>query len=219
MRKTLVGVVIAALVAVAAVVSYGLTYQDSTDLNMNRMHGSVSTTMGSPVLGSSDAPVTIVEFGDYQCHACHNWFHNIKPAIQENYIDTGRANLVFLDMAFLGRDSPVAAQATYCAQEQGAYWEYHDRLYEEQQPQIDGGWASRDNLKAIAADIGMDKELFDACLDSNKYEQRVRNNMDEGLKHGVNSTPTFIIVFDSGAERIVKGAQPYSVFDRILSES
>ena len=79
----------------------------------------------APVLGSKDATVTIIEVGDYQCHMCKLWFEETRPQIVENYIETGKANLVFLDMPFLGSDSTPASEATYCADDQGKYWEYH----------------------------------------------------------------------------------------------
>ena len=77
---------------------------------------------GSPPLGSESAPITIVEFGDYQCEACYAWFHNTRDTLIDNYIETGKAKLVFVDLAFLGRDSPKAAQASYCAEDQEKYW-------------------------------------------------------------------------------------------------
>ena len=106
---------IAAIVIIGIIASISLNQNDyeALNLDMERSHGTVSTAMGSPILGSPNAPITIVEFGDYQCHQCYNWFHNTKPAIEENYIDTGKANLVFVDLAFLGRDSPKAAVASY----------------------------------------------------------------------------------------------------------
>ena len=114
---------------VGIAVSYSASPSETVNLDMGRTHGTISTAMGSPILGDTSAPITIVEFGDYQCHQCYNWFHNTKPAIVQDYIDTGKANLVFVDLAFLGRDSPKAAQASYCAEDQGMYWEYHDTLY------------------------------------------------------------------------------------------
>lgn len=207
------GVAVAAAVIVAVAVS-GISPQEQ---DMARTYGTVATDTGSPILGDPDAPITLIEFGDYQCHACHRWFHNIKPAIQENYIDTGRANLIFMDMAFLGSDSPKAAQATYCANEQGMYWEYHDHLYESQESRIDNGWAGTDNLKAFASDLGMDTESFNSCLDSGRYSERVQENISEGQRNGVRATPTFIIVLADGDQQVVRGAQPYSVFNQIMS--
>ena len=102
--------------------------------------GGVDLSHASPVFGETDAPVTIIEFGDYQCPNCQKWFLNTKPDIVTNYIDTGKANLYFVDLAFLGDDSLTASAATYCAEEQGLYWEYHSYLYSNQRG-IDGGWA------------------------------------------------------------------------------
>jgi len=79
----------------------------------------VNLENGSPPLGSESAPITIVEFGDYQCEACYHWFHNTRSTLIDNYIETGKAKLVFVDLPFLGRDSPKAAHASYCADDQG----------------------------------------------------------------------------------------------------
>jgi len=127
-KGVIIGVIAIAIIAGVAA-SLSASPAETVNLDMSRTHGTISTAMGSPILGDPSAPITIVEFGDYQCHQCYNWFHNTKPAITRDYIDTGKANLVFVDMAFLGRDSPKAAQASYCAEEQGMYWEYHDMLY------------------------------------------------------------------------------------------
>ena len=207
---------IAAIIAIAIVAGATSSSDlESLNLDMERSHGTVSTAMGSPVLGDPDAPITIVEFGDYQCHQCYNWFHNTKPAITENYVDSGMVNIVFVDMAFLGRDSSPAAQATYCAEEQGAYWEYHDLLYNSQSPKIDDGWANSERLKAFAFSLGLDMELFESCLDSGKYKKRVQYNVNEAKQHGVRGTPTFVIVGPNGQEQFA-GAQPYSTFKRVL---
>ena len=172
--------------------------------------------MGSPILGDPSAPVTIVEFGDYQCHQCYNWFHNTKPLISRDYIDSGKANLVFVDLAFLGRDSPTAAQATYCAEDQGKYWEYHNMLYNSQEPRIDNGWANNERLKAFAFGLGLDMELFASCLDSSKYAKRVQYNIEQAREEGTTGTPTFVIVGPSGQQEKVVGAQPYSVFKQVI---
>ena len=125
---------------------------------MERTHGTISTAMGSPVMGSESAKVTIVEFGDYQCHQCYNWYHNTKDSIVENYIETGKSNLVFVDLAFLGRDSLKAAAASYCAEEQGKYWEFHDLLYNYQE-EIDSELTNSERLKAFASSLDLDREL------------------------------------------------------------
>jgi protein-disulfide isomerase len=182
---------------------------------MGQTHGTVSTAMGSPILGSESAPITIIEFGDYQCEQCYKWYHTTKDSIVQNYIETGKANLIFVDLAFLGRDSPKAAAASYCAEEQGKYWEYHDLLYNFQEG-VDSGWANSERLKAFAQSLELDEELFNSCVDSGKFAKRVQFNTNEAKKQGAKGTPTFIIVNSEGEQQKLVGAQPYSVFQRVL---
>jgi protein-disulfide isomerase len=213
------GLVTGGIIAVVIVGIVGAYFASTSTENSNqditRTHGTVSTAMGSSILGNPSAPITIVEFGDYQCHQCYNWFHNTKPAIFENYVDTGKANFVFVDLAFLGKDSPKAAQASYCAEDQGKYWQYHDILYNSQESEIDNGWAGPERLKAFAFSLGLDMELFQSCLDTGKYSKRVQYNIDEAKKHGVKGTPGFFIVGPNDQQQI-GGAQPYSVFKQVM---
>jgi len=213
-KGVIIGVIVIAIIAGVAA-SLSAPASETVNLDMGRTHGTISTAMGSPILGDPSAPITIVEFGDYQCHQCYNWFHNTKPAIFQDYIETGKANLVFVDMAFLGRDSPKAAQASYCAEEQDMYWEYHDMLYNLQESKIDGGWANTERLKAFAFSLGLDNELFESCLDSGKYSKRVQYNTQQARDHGVRGTPGFFIVGPDGQQQL-GGAQPFSVFKQIL---
>ena len=167
---------------------------------------------GSPILGSESAPITIVEFGDYQCEACYAWFHTTRDTLIDNYVETGKAKLLFVDLPFLGRDSPMAAQASYCAEDQGQYWEYHEMLYTFQDGHPDSGWADRDRLNSFAFSLDMNIDEFNDCMDSSKYKNRVKANYDEAVKNGVQSTPTFIIISEDGKREQFSGSQPYSVF-------
>jgi len=167
---------------------------------------------GSPPLGSESAPITIVEFGDYQCEACYAWFHNTRDTLIDNYIETGKAKLIFVDLPFLGRDSPKAAHASYCADDQGKYWEYHTILYTFQDGPPDSGWADRDRLNSFAFSLDMNMDEFNECMDSSKYKQRVKANYDDAVKNGATQTPTFILVSSDGTTKKLGGAQPYSVF-------
>ncbi|MCH7647254.1 MAG: DsbA family protein [Thaumarchaeota archaeon] len=195
---------------------YFSSYDDNViNLDMGRQVGDVNTSLGSPLLGSTSAPVTIIEFGDYQCPKCKEWFLNTKPDIVTNYIDTGKANLIFVDIAFLGKDSMPAARATYCAEEQGRYWDYHAFLYTNQMG-IDNGWANIDSQKAYASNLGFDMDLFVGCMDSGKYEKRVQFNTEESQKNGVTGTPTFIIVGPQGQQERILGPQPFAVFEKII---
>ena len=215
-KGIIIGIIAVAFIAGIAAASYSSSQSETVNLDMERTHGTISTAMGSPILGNPSAPVTIVEFGDYQCHQCYNWFHNTKPKLVQHYIDTGKTNLVFVDLAFLGNDSPKAAQASYCAEDQGMYWEYHDVLYNSQEPMIDGGWANSERLKAFAFNMGLDMELFESCLDSGKYSKRVQYNKQQAMEHNVRGTPGFFIIGPDGQQQKLVGAQPFSVFKQIL---
>jgi len=214
-KKGLLFGIIISIIVVGVILVYFTSSVETANTDV-RLHGTISTTMGSPIIGSPSAPITIVEFGDYQCHQCYNWFHNTKPSIFQNYVDIGKVNLVFVDLAFLGRDSPKAAQASYCAEDQGKYWEYHNQLYISQESKIDNGWANSERLKSFAFSLGLDSELFDSCLDSGKYAKRVQTNIAEAKKFGVSGTPTFFIIGPNGQQEKLVGAQPFSVFTQVL---
>ena len=172
----------------------------------------VNLENGSPPLGSESAPITIVKFGDYQCEACYHWFHNTRSTVIDNYIETGKAKLVFMDLPFLGRDSLTSAQASYCAEDQGKYWEYHTMLYTFQEIEEYDRWADRDKLNSFASSLDMNMDEFNECMDSSKYKNRVKANFDEAVRNGVQSTPTFILFSQDNKLEMFAGAQPYSVF-------
>ncbi len=211
-RSIVTGVIVAAIV-IGIVASYSSLDQTVNHV-MERTHGTISTDMGSPILGNPDAAITIVEFGDYQCEQCHAWYHETRPTIVRNYIDTGKVNPVFVDLAFLGKDSIPASMATSCAEDQYAYWEYHDLLYTSQES-IDGGWANSERLKAFAFSLDLDMELFESCLDDSKYLKRVQYNIQQARENGVMGTPGFFIVGPNGEQKI-NGAHPFSTFKRII---
>jgi len=212
-KGVIIGVIAVAIIA-GIVGLYSSPPSESVNLDMGRTHGTISTAMGSPILGNPSAPITIVEFGDYQCERCYQWYHETKPTIVRDYIDTGKANLVFVDLAFLGKDSIPASMASYCAEDQGMYWEYHDLLYTSQES-VDGGWANSERLKAFAFSLDLDMELFESCLDSGKYSKRVQYNIQQAKENGVRGTPGFFIVGPDGQEKI-SGAQPFQVFKQIM---
>jgi len=155
--------------------------------------GGIDLSMAAPVEGQDDAPITIIEFGDYQCPNCKKWFQQEKPSIASNHILTGIAKLYFIDSAWVGDDSLIAAEASYCADDQGKFMEYHSTLYNNQ-AEIQSGWANSDSLKQFAIDLGLDSEMFDECLDSGKYSDRISYNTEVATSNGVEGTPHFFIV-------------------------
>ena len=178
--------------------------------------GGIDLSMAAPVEGDKDAPITIIEFGDYQCPKCKDWFQNEKPAITNSYISKGIAKLYFLDSAWLGGDSIAAAQATYCADDQGKFIEYHSTLYNNQAG-IQDGWANMDALKQFAMEIELDTEMFNKCLDSGIYADRVSHNTEVGSSLGVVGTPYFFIVGPEGDIKKIAGPQPSIVFDAAIN--
>ena len=161
----------AAVVLVAILVTFSTSYMSDFDTARTSTTEDGIKTLElkqAPVLGSQTATVTIIEVGDYQCHMCKLWFEETRPQIVENYINTGKVNFVFMDMPFLGSDSIPAAEATYCADDQGKYWEYHSLLFRYQE-EIDDGWANANRLQAIAFSLDLDIEQFDKCMTTDDH--------------------------------------------------
>lgn len=165
-----------------------------------------------PFLGNPSAKVTIVEFGDYQCPFCGRFFQTTEKEILEKYVKTGKAKFVYRDFAFLGPESEWSAVASYCAEEQGKFWQYHDYLYSHQNGENEGAF-SKENLKKFAFALGLDMAQFGECLDSDKYLDKVRKNTEDGRKFGVNGTPANFV---NG--RIITGAVPFSNFEQMIEE-
>lgn len=162
-------------------------------------------TANDPVRGDANAPVLIIEYGDYQCPFCGVYFKDVEPVIMQKYVDTGKARFVFRHLAFLGPESVAAAEATECAREQGKFWEYHSALYA---AEIADGKEHNENLNRtlfmkLAGDTGLDAASFGECIDSGKYKSLVEEANAAASAAGVYSTPTTfvngkkVIVLDS----------------------
>ena len=130
---------------------------------------------GSPILGDPNAPITLVEFGDYQCHYCNVFFQSIEKDILKNYVDTGKVKIIFKDYNIIGEDSVIASQGAHCANDQGLFWEYHDILYSNWTGE-NNGWASPENLAIFAQQIGLNmnnwqgmKKVHDWALKNDVY--------------------------------------------------
>ena len=166
----------------------------------------VDVSADDPVLGRADAAVTLVEFSDFQCPFCAAVMPTLKR-VRETYGDQVRIVWKHFPLTSIHPQAFGAAQAGQCAQEQGKFWDYHDRLFANQQA------LQPESLKVYAAAAGLDAAAFNECLDSAKYADHVQAQMDVGTSFGVASTPT---VFVNG--RPVSGAQPYAVFTKIIDE-
>ncbi len=160
------------------------------------------------IKGDVNAPVTIVEFSDYECPFCARHFEETLPLIIEEYVDTGKVRIVFRDFPLEFHSyAQKASEAAECAGEQEKYWEMHDTLFENQKN------LDVDSLKKYAEDIGLNTGEFDNCLDSDEMADEVKKDMEDGKDYGVSGTPGNFI---NG--RFVSGAQPFSVFQQIIEE-
>lgn len=169
---------------------------------------------GSPIIGKSSAPITIVEWGDYQCTFCYRFHHSSFQTITADYIQTGKVRLVFKDFPLNGPDSVFAAEAAYCAEDQGKYWEYHDELYTNWKGERTG-WITTDSLNDFAKTVGLDLQQFNSCLSEHKYRNRVLDLEKFGRDIGVKATPTFLI-FDNEKLIKIEGNQSIDVFRKVL---
>ncbi len=169
----------------------------------------VKVSEGSHVKGSADAPVTIVEFSDFQCPYCGRFYTQTLPQIEENYIKTGKVKFAYRHFPLsFHQYAQKSAEASECADEQGKFWEYHNKVYENQQT------LSLESLKQFAKDLSLDTGKFDECLDSGKMESKVKKDFAEGQAAGVQGTPAFFI---NGVSLV--GAQPYSAFEQVIENS
>lgn len=174
------------------------------------------TQDGSPILGKNDAEITILEWGDYQCTYCYNFHKSTLPVILNEYVETGRVNIVFKDFPLNGPDSVLAAEATYCAEDQKKYWQYHNELYSNWAGERTG-WITIDALTEFASEIGLDLNKFNSCLQSHKYHQKVRDLEKFGLDIGIDATPSFLIFDDKKIVKI-RGNQPLDSFRRVIED-
>ncbi len=165
------------------------------------------------ILGDAKAPVTLIEYGDYQCPFCGRMFTQVEPQLREEYIKTGKVKMVYRNFQFLGTESTNAGASAECAKDQGKFWAYHDELYK---AEIADGKENNGNLNRnlfvdLAGKAGLGVNAFTSCYDSNKYTAQVEKDKNDAGAIGVNSTPTNYI---NG--QMVQGAQPYSAFKSVI---
>lgn len=163
--------------------------------------------------GNPDAKVSIVEFADFQCPFCDIFFREVETQLVAKYVDTGLAKLTYMDFAFLGQESKDAANAAKCAQEQGKFWEYHDKLYSSQKGENQGAF-SKKNLLSFGRALGLEMASFTSCVQGDAYAQQVEDETLAGRRAGVTGTPT---VFING--KMIVGAQDYTVFDATVEQA
>jgi protein-disulfide isomerase len=164
------------------------------------------STDGDPSIGPADAPVTIIEFSDYQCPYCQTWYLQTFNQLLANYPDQIR--FVYRDLPLpMHAEAIPAAEAAHCAGEQGVYWKFHDALFSGRYP------LGRTAYEQYAADLGLDMAAFTTCLDDHRYQEEVKADAADATRVGLNGTPSFVI---NGRSLI--GALPYNDFKIIIDE-
>lgn len=199
----LIGVVAAVYTTGSTVFSNAVT--EPVDLGELSDEELVNLAYGSE-LGDPDAPISVVEFGDYQCPGCAMFASGVKPLIELNLVDTGRAKFVFYDLPLMGlhSNSFLASRASHCAGDQNRYWEYHTTLFDNQ-----FSWASSGdpvgNFVGYARALGLDDDAFHACLNSDRHARRVSANLRLAAALNLTSTPSVLVSRGSGAARRLPG--------------
>lgn len=173
------------------------------------------TGNSSPILGSINAPITMIEFGDYQCFYCHRFYNNTESDIVKNYIETGKVKMIFKDFTIIGQDSVTAANAAHCAQEQSKFWQYHDTLYNNWSGE-NTGWVSNTSLNQFAQQVGLNQDQFNQCITQAKYIQIIKGSVSDANTLGLTGTPDFFIIAQDNSVTKIVGAQPYEVFDEVF---
>jgi len=174
---------------------------------------------GSPFQGNVSAPITIIDFSDFQCYLCNRFVKNTEPLVNQSYIQTGKVALVFNHLPNRGFDSMGAALAAQCTNDQGKFWQFHNLLYSNQKA-IDSGWVSKENLKNFASQIpGLDIKRFDRCFDSEKYKSFVQKEIELALSFGFKETPSFIVENSNGSsQETMSGTLPFESFKAVIDK-
>ncbi len=172
-----------------------------------------------PVKGNPDAPVTVVEYSDFQCPFCLRFFQQTLPLIEENYIDTGKIKFVYKDLPLdsLHPNARAAHIAAECADEQGKFWEYHDVLFEKQ-PQWSNLASSKlqNKFTEFATNMGLKAAKFKSCMQSPNIADEVNKDTLEAASYGATGTPTFFIGNEEDGFVKLVGAQPYQTFQAVI---
>ena len=174
-----------------------------------------------PMKGNPNAPLTIVEFSDFQCPFCSRFYHDTLSQIDQNYIQTGKVKLVYRDMPLenLHANAFAAHVAAECANKQGKFWNYHDILFEKQ---IEWKSLSPIDVKSkfieYSQSLSMSKSSFESCLNNPSISDEIRKDMSDASQYGVSGTPTFFIGNEKLGFTMLVGAQPYPAFQATIDK-
>ena len=181
------------------------------------------TDNASPILGDGNAPLTLIEFGDYQCTYCKKFFRETVESILINYVETGKVKMLFKDFIVVdgavgGNDSMNAANAAHCANDQGMFWQFHSTLYNNWAGE-GTGWISSEQLNKFANTLELDMNEFSNCVSELKWKKLVNASHDDAVALGVTATPTFFVIDENRNVLKITGAQHYDVFKEVFDSA
>lgn len=186
----------------------------ATDIMMPPSHPHPHANMN--VVGDPNAPVTIIEYSDFQCPFCGRFARETEPLILQNYVVPGKVRLVYRTFGdWIGPESLLAAEAAYCAGDQGKFWDFHDILFYNQHGENEGAF-SRPRIETMAKMLGLNMDQFNQCLDSHKYQKQAMQDLQDGKAAGVKGTPSFVIIAPDGSQQFIEGALPYARFQEAI---
>ena len=180
------------------------------------------TLLGNvPYRGDNDAPVTLIEFSDYQCPYCKRHATQVMPALITKYVDSGQLRIVMREYPIenLHRRAVPTSEAALCAGDQGKYWEMHDSLFNDQKANTD------EDFQQMAASHGLDVAAFTECMSSDQFMEQIKTDMAEGQKLGVSGTPSFVLGLTDSEDpskvhltKFIRGAQSLQAFNSAIDE-
>ena len=211
-------VVILAVIAVLAIVLIGgaivLSQRDSQPHTLVIVNEPAppNAEKNGRAWGPVDAPIKVLEFTDMQCPGCGDYVARLEPGVVAAFASAGKVRYESRSLTFIGQESVDAAKAALCAMDQDKFWQMHATIFANQSHGENAGNFTKDNLKAMAMQLGLDSSVFNKCLDSTKYDDQLSQDRDEGSRLSVNQTPSFIV---NG--KLYSGAQSPDDMRRIFS--
>ena len=207
-RLLFIGIGIAAVALVGAFIAFQAVTSSDAKVPVK------STAGEGRILGDPNAPVTVIEYADFQCPVCKRAETSVIAQLEKDYVEKGTVNIEFRNFAFIGQESFNAAQAAEAARDQGKFWEYHDALFNAQGNKENGGNYTYPKLVELARQVGLDVAKFVETLTNNVHLEAVQKESDDAKASGVTSTPTFFI-----GDKMIAGVKPYPEFRAAIAEA
>ncbi|MBE0687907.1 MAG: DsbA family protein [Anaerolineaceae bacterium] len=206
-------IVLISVISISLLISAFVIYQSQKPVGEIKMiEEKTRPQTDGLTMGNPDAAVVVEEFSDFQCIACYRFWSNFEEDLINRYVATGDVLFKYVPFSFLGNESFQAAEAAYCANEQGQFWDYHDTLFLNWNGENTGNFSDK-RLVAFAGSLGLDENNFRSCLNSNQYNSEVQEVLRYGKSLGVSATPTFSV---NG--KLVYGDTLFATIDELLGK-